>query len=318
MLTLWTRGAITWFMADNQTLLNAIVESPDDDAVRLVYSDWLEEHGEADRAEFVRAQIELARGIADDARRERLRQRERELLAAHELEWVGPLRAAVRRATFVRGFVERVTVHPDRLKRAAPLLESVPVRHLIVASRNEARDVGAVATLPQLGRITTLDLRDGCTLSVKSVRQIANSPHLAGVTDLILRQRTIEEGVAEVLGGTPALARLRTLDLYDASSGIQNLPFLAGSPHLARLTTLILGGTGFGDVGAATLAHAECQLVSLRWLHLVSCNVDDDGARVLARAPHLAGLERLDLAGNLIGRSAKLALRGRFGQRVHF
>jgi uncharacterized protein (TIGR02996 family) len=116
-------------MTENQTLLNAIVENPDDDAVRLVYSDWLEEHGQADRAEFVRVQIELARGKASEARRERLRRRERELLAAHEAEWVGPLRSAVRRATFVRGFVERVTVHVTRLKRAAPLFESVPLRH---------------------------------------------------------------------------------------------------------------------------------------------------------------------------------------------
>src|SRR6476620_2809417 len=108
-------------MTENQTLLNAIVENPGDDAVRLVYSDWLEEHGQPDRAEFVRAQIELARGKGGEARRERLRKRERELLAAHEAEWVGALRSAVRRAAFVRGFVERVTVHVEQLKRAAPL-----------------------------------------------------------------------------------------------------------------------------------------------------------------------------------------------------
>jgi uncharacterized protein (TIGR02996 family) len=305
-------------MTDNQTLLNAVVESPDDDAVRLVYSDWLEEHGDADRAEFVRAQIELARGKASDARRERLRKRERELLAAHELEWVGPLRSVVRRAAFVRGFVERVTVHVTRLKRAAPLLESVPVRHLIVTSQDVTRDVGVVATLPQLSRITTLDLRDGCTFTAKTIRQIANSPHLAGVTNLILRQRTIESGVAEVLGGTPALARLRTLDLYDVSSDVDYVAPLARSPHLAGLETLILGGTSLNDEGILSLTGAECQLVSLRWLHLAYSDVDDDGARALARAPHLAGLERLDLADTLIERSGKKALRDRFSDRVRF
>lgn len=35
-------------------LLAAVLESPDDDAPRLVYADWLEEAGEADRAAFIR------------------------------------------------------------------------------------------------------------------------------------------------------------------------------------------------------------------------------------------------------------------------
>jgi uncharacterized protein (TIGR02996 family) len=31
-------------------LLTGILADPDDDARRLVYADWLEEHGDADRA----------------------------------------------------------------------------------------------------------------------------------------------------------------------------------------------------------------------------------------------------------------------------
>src|SRR5262245_9446403 len=93
--------------------LRAIVADPGDDTPRLVYADWLDEHGQPDRAEFIRTQVELARGIAEAARRESLRRRERELLLAHEREWLGPLRAVVGRATFVRGFVERVTVFAD-------------------------------------------------------------------------------------------------------------------------------------------------------------------------------------------------------------
>jgi uncharacterized protein (TIGR02996 family) len=42
----------------------AICENPADDTVRLVYADWLEEHGEPERAEFVRVQVEIAnRGL---------------------------------------------------------------------------------------------------------------------------------------------------------------------------------------------------------------------------------------------------------------
>jgi hypothetical protein len=194
----------------------------------------------------------------------------------------------------------------------------VPLRHLIVTSQDVTRDVGVVSTLPQLRRITTLDLRDGCTFTAKTLRQIINSPHLAGVTNLILRQRTIEAGAEEVLGGTPALARLRMLDLYETDWERDCLGPLVSSPHLTGLTTLILGGTNVDDEGAAFLSVVNCGLVSLRWLHLAHCSIENAGARELARARHLAGLERLDLAGNSIGRSGRQVLRKRFGERVHF
>lgn len=74
-------------------LLKAILASPDDDNVRLVYADWLQEYGEEERAEFVRVQCELAR--VDNLRVARRRvpggsaktraalvRRERELLAS--------------------------------------------------------------------------------------------------------------------------------------------------------------------------------------------------------------------------------------------
>ena len=47
-------------------LLAAVAESPDDDVVRLVYADWLEEQGEADAANFIRAQVHLARIVVED------------------------------------------------------------------------------------------------------------------------------------------------------------------------------------------------------------------------------------------------------------
>lgn len=48
-------------MTDRHAILTAIRETPDDDTPRLVFADWLEEHGEPERAELIRAQIERAR-----------------------------------------------------------------------------------------------------------------------------------------------------------------------------------------------------------------------------------------------------------------
>lgn len=40
--------------------LPAVLANPHDVAPRLIYADWLEEHGQQERAEFIRVQIELA------------------------------------------------------------------------------------------------------------------------------------------------------------------------------------------------------------------------------------------------------------------
>lgn len=80
---------------DAQALLAGVIAEPASDAARLVYSDWLEEHGEAERAEFIRLQIELvshpAHHTADSGCP--LRRRERELLSKHWHVWIGDLDA---------------------------------------------------------------------------------------------------------------------------------------------------------------------------------------------------------------------------------
>src|SRR5688500_1981869 len=75
-------------MNDGQALLDAVCETPDDDTPRLVYADWLEENGEADRAEFIRGQIELLRlGPDDRARLPALAARTQELEKKHLKTW---------------------------------------------------------------------------------------------------------------------------------------------------------------------------------------------------------------------------------------
>lgn len=45
-------------VSDEQALLAAITVHPDDDTPRLVYADWLDEHGYPERAEQVRLEVE--------------------------------------------------------------------------------------------------------------------------------------------------------------------------------------------------------------------------------------------------------------------
>ena len=45
---------------DETALLAAVCAAPEDDAPRLVMADWFDEHGDPERAEFIRVQIQLA------------------------------------------------------------------------------------------------------------------------------------------------------------------------------------------------------------------------------------------------------------------
>ena len=87
-------------MTDAVALLVAIRAAPDDDAPRLVYADWLDEHGQPERAEFIRVQCELARRETPG-----LRGREAELLVTHHDKFAGPLAAPHLRFRFHRGFI---------------------------------------------------------------------------------------------------------------------------------------------------------------------------------------------------------------------
>src|SRR5689334_8020900 len=101
-------------MTTEQAFLAEICANPDDDAPRLVYADWLDEHGDAERAEFIRLQCQLAR-TPRHPRLQELRRREKQLLAEHEADWLGPLHGALRKWKFRRGFLHTVDATADRL-----------------------------------------------------------------------------------------------------------------------------------------------------------------------------------------------------------
>src|SRR5262249_12640860 len=86
-------------------LLRAIAEENDDDTGRLVLADWLEEHGDSARAEFIRVQCELTAPKLPEKRRDTLRLRERELLDAHRHEWVEAFGLPMEDVRFDRGLI---------------------------------------------------------------------------------------------------------------------------------------------------------------------------------------------------------------------
>jgi uncharacterized protein (TIGR02996 family) len=130
-------------------LLRAVIEAPDDDYPRMLAADWLDEHGEPERAEFIRVQCELAKGCGCDdrlsasgrcvCRRCRLDRRQAALLEHRNnyLRWLPGLVVGATRHGLIsfrlpeawsRGFVSQLTLSwQDWQAHAAALLAACPL-----------------------------------------------------------------------------------------------------------------------------------------------------------------------------------------------
>ena len=168
-------------MSIEAAFLAAIRADPDDDAPRLIYSDWLDQQGRAEQAEFIRVQCELAQlesilvahckvlvadqsidpGRPDGHENERiaLRRRERALLecgwvAWHTMELHGgtifcenlyPHKPTpTPHFTFRRGFVHAITcTAADWLTHADAILAAQPVEEVTLTTDDELIEMDA-------------------------------------------------------------------------------------------------------------------------------------------------------------------------------
>jgi uncharacterized protein (TIGR02996 family) len=217
-------------MKQDEAFLRAIIENPDDDGLRLMYADWLEEHGDP-RGEFIRVQVALAGMPEHYPRRGELEARERALLKEHRVEWLGPLRdlAEDRQfqpgARFCRGFVEELTVKATVfLEEAEHLFRLAPVRRV-------------------------------CLLKAGNrVQKLANCPLLARLTGLGFWFSPIDVTGLQLLLASPYLGNLKELELVGADFGVAGVRALAEWSSLARLTKLDLGATHVSDDAIEALA----------------------------------------------------------------
>jgi uncharacterized protein (TIGR02996 family) len=303
-----------------------ICEHPDDDAPRLVYADWLEEHGQPERAEFIRVQCELARRGEYDPASVPLRRRGRQLWHEHGGQWLREVPAWARRwPEFRRGFLAAVRCTVSALARGGrALARRAPVEEVTLDVRADWPLV-TLAQLPALARVSALALRSS-TLGKLGVGALADSPHLGGLRRLHLQACRLAPPGVEALAGSPALGRLTGLRLVGVPLGREGAAALAGSRFLNGLTALGLSWGRFGDAGVAELAKSAWvrRLVELtlsgndiraegleplttargwsrlRALDLSFNRLGDAEAEALARWPPLANIAQLHLSGNRI------------------
>jgi uncharacterized protein (TIGR02996 family) len=271
-------------MSDTEaSLLAAIVESPEDDLVRLVYADWLSEQPDEAaraRAEFIRLEIEMAGMMPrkDMAPNEwehpnfrTLEARAGKLCDAHAADWFGNLDELAEEWHTHRGFVDHIAVsarrfitHGEEIFRLAPTIRNVFLDRM-------GRNMPAVAKCPALGH----------------------------VRELVFFETPVRAREMEALAESPYLGNLRHLEMpyTDTQIGPRGARALARAETLTSLEHLDLGNQAIYDEGATALFRAK-RFANLRYLALDNNGVSDEVATLLADADHLTRLTHLDLGNN--------------------
>lgn len=277
----------------------AILQNPDDDTVRLVYADWLEEHGDTDRAEFIRTQCWLATLTADDPQREPLETHAGELLDRHRKEWESPLRElGAERIVFRRGLPASVVMRPGIfLKHAEELFRRTPsITALHLSGKVTDTLARQLAACTQLSHLAELWVEGG-SWKDRQTATLVTSPHLKHLQELHIRRQVAGEETAQALAEAAHLSSLRILDFTGNRIGTAGAVALAGSAHLRNLKTLCLASNAIGDEGAVALSQSS-HLKGLELLDLASNRLSDAAAQALVLSPRLRGIKALGLDGN--------------------
>ncbi len=265
---------------EQRALWAAIRAHPLDDVPRLVYADWLQEHGDEVRAEFIRLQCAIARAPTDrKTQRKVLRaldHRERVLYMAHHVRWAGPLFRAL--------VGPRPSVSPESWVRGT----GVPFRRGFIS---------------------------GLRLDLDGVHRIMTAgADLEPTFDLLVAQgfpRYNPKKLAEVFAweGVSGMSRLTFAGATDPCAAA------VAASTAARLTHLEFTFGEITDAGAVAISEwpRGAGLVSLG---LKACRIGDRGAAALADSPYLGAIAELNLEQNPIGQIGRRRLVSRFGGAV--
>ncbi|MBA4186484.1 MAG: hypothetical protein C0467_00555 [Planctomycetaceae bacterium] len=290
-----------------ERLLAAVCADPDDNTARLAYADFLEGHGEPERAEFIRLQIELAQLPAWDRKAKLLRFRERLLLVRHGEDWRKelPELGGVEWGKFERGFVAEVILESLKVatKRFDVILAASPVTGIQVNSLD-----GITAKPPEPHRwLRSLRLGGPACAVPGFIAQIVNSHWVATLTRFEVSGTVLATDLA-VIAGANRLSQLQELHLTQGSSSDAGIAAVAKSENLANLRVLKLPPYNLGTFATdppITVAGIKClaaspHLTNLTTLDLGNQRFTDDGVRAILTSPTFAKLETVSFTGSAL------------------
>jgi uncharacterized protein (TIGR02996 family) len=244
-------------MSSYEGFLQAILAEPDDDTHRLVCADWLEEQGDADRAQFIRLQIEEWKETRGKWGPSRFNDQIMKLYWANRNRWIqSELPTWLHNEHYVefrRGFAACINTTALRLvQKAEELWQAAPIEKLIL--RSAGGRVRQVAACPFLARSTELHLMNG--VGDEDAIALASSPYLGRLEEVDLSCTKVGDAGAQALAACPGLAGLTKLDLHLTQIGDAGALAIADSPHLTKLEHL--------DLFCPRISHAVRQTIKQR------------------------------------------------------
>jgi uncharacterized protein (TIGR02996 family) len=307
-------------VSDDPTFLKAILAAPEDDALRLVYADWLQENGQPERAEFIRAECEMAalhdgpHGVPDRWESPRfweLWERARELSDRHAATWFADLFKAHRGEMEThRGFPHHVALtarkfidRGDELFRAAPTIEDVFINRL-------GPNMRALARTPALKHVRKLTFFETPVWEAEA-QHLAASPYLGNLRELHIgfTDTAIGPVGAIALARAKSLRQLQKLDIGNHAIYDAGAEALLTSDRFAGLTDVHFGNNGLTRrtlVALSNATHLKLKSLNLMYNHMSGLDLAE------LCAPHLAELEQLSLLGNDIRHAATNLARAPF------
>jgi uncharacterized protein (TIGR02996 family) len=306
-------GGQTGIRTQEEAFLRAIRDEPEDDGLRLIFADWLEERNDL-RGTLIRVQVTRARLPASHPLYAELELAEKQLLEQQGAGfWLGSFLWRIRRWRFQRGLLhieaDGSTFLDDPLPSGAVAwVERLGLWQVSVEQINRLEECSQFAAL------SMLDLPYN-RLGSRGATALAQLPSLERLRWLDLSGNGVGDAGAVALARSPWLTRLTALHLSGNQIGPGGARGLAASTTLASLTTLDLSYNHLGNRGATALA-GSLHLNALESLFLSGNDIRSSGARALAASPHLPRLRVLHLSGNHLNKVDADLLHGRFGNGV--
>jgi uncharacterized protein (TIGR02996 family) len=279
---------------DESALREAIRRSPDDDAPRLVYADWLSERGDP-RGELIA--LQCASRPTD------------ELLATHGGAWSQGLKVV-----FERGFAS--AVHVSSSAELAQLAGFAPREFVTRVVVERTLNLHALAAAPWLTSVRQLAFHQGPTaqrLDLQGLCAVLASRNLGALETLEVRgQRLGDEGLAQLAeqAGT-RLPRVKRLVVEDDQVTARGVAALVATRWFSQLTALSLSGNPLGAEGLAALTRSP-RPTRLQTLELDRVRCGDEGLRVLLASATFPSLVKLSVGRNRLTTRGTEAVLERF------
>ncbi len=247
-------------MRSEYDFLDGLRESPDDDDLRLVFSDWLEDQDD-ERAAFLRLQVQRRRLAPNDPSQADLVRQQHELIRrAQSGGWLTPLLAYG--VSILRGNgLLAVTMTAGQLCDLDAESLKQPPWHWVDGLRLYnlgAAPLGETFATEALAHFRHLDLSVNA-LGLEGVGLLRAAP-LDQLTTLDLERTSIPWDGGGLLAQAPWLAQLHGLNLAQTPLGNVGLRELIVAGHFDQLRVLELRDCDVGPLGAEALVAASRHL----------------------------------------------------------